>query len=74
MNRKPRPIIVCRCNIVPREVIEKAIVDGAKTLNEIFDATSAGVGPCGGSCRREIKILLDEYLATGKFPPPKGSK
>lgn len=60
--------IVCRCNNVSRKTIEDAIRDGAKTLNEIFDITSAGVGPCGGSCRRKIGPFLEYYLQNGQFP------
>jgi bacterioferritin-associated ferredoxin len=60
--------IICRCNNVSREEIEKAILDGAQTLNEIFDATTAGVGPCGGSCRRKLGPMLEQYLETGTFP------
>ncbi len=60
--------IICLCNNVSRERIEQAIVNGADTLNKIFDSTMAGVGPCGGSCRRKLGPMLDEYLATGKFP------
>lgn len=66
--KKPRAEIICRCNEVSRERIEEAIRGGCKTLNEIFDATSAGVGPCGGSCRRKLKPLLEHYLRTGEFP------
>lgn len=60
--------IICRCNNVSRGSIEQAIREGCGTLNEIFDATTAGVGPCGGSCRRKLKPLLDAYLNTGEFP------
>jgi bacterioferritin-associated ferredoxin len=60
--------IVCFCNNISKEVIEKAIEAGAKTLNEIYDATTAGVGPCGGSCRRKIAPFLEAYLEAGKFP------
>ena len=60
--------IICRCNNINRETIEKAIVDGCDTLNKIFDCTTAGVGPCGGSCRRKLGPLLDHYLKTGTFP------
>lgn len=60
--------IVCFCNNIPRKNIEDAIKNGAKTLNEIYDTTCAGVGPCGGSCRRKIGPLLDHYLSTGEFP------
>lgn len=60
--------IICRCNNIDRRTIETAISNGAKTLNEIFDATTAGVGPCGGSCRRKLGPLLECYLKDGKFP------
>lgn len=60
--------IVCRCNNVSRATIEKAITDGCDTMNKIFDATTAGVGPCGGTCRRKIVPLLEHYLQSGQFP------
>jgi bacterioferritin-associated ferredoxin len=60
--------IICFCNNVSRDVIEAAITKGCQTLNEIYDQTTAGVGPCGGSCRRKIAPFLEVYLATGKFP------
>ncbi len=66
--RKGKQEIICLCNNVSRDVIEAAIREGADTLNKIFDRTTAGVGPCGGSCRRKIAPLLEEYLATGRFP------
>lgn len=67
--RKKNQDIICRCHEVDRQTIEKAIAtQGAKTANEIFDLTTAGVGPCGGSCRGKIQCLLDEYLRTGQFP------
>lgn len=68
MGAKKKTEIICRCNNVSRETIEKAILDGAQTLNDIFDTTSAGVGPCGGSCRRKLGPLLDYYLKNGTFP------
>lgn len=60
--------IICRCNNIDRKTIENAIANGCDTLNKIFDETTAGVGPCGGSCRRKLKPLLDFYLENGKFP------
>ncbi len=70
MNReqKPKREVICLCNNVHRDTIEKAIREGADTLNKIFDATTAGVGPCGGSCRRRLAPLLEGYLETGEFP------
>ncbi|MES2963604.1 MAG: (2Fe-2S)-binding protein, partial [Bdellovibrionota bacterium] len=55
-------------NNVSRDVIEGAIRNGCDTLNKIFDETTAGVGPCGGSCRRKLGPMLDTYLETGEFP------
>ena len=67
--------IICFCNNISKEIIVKAIQNGAQTLNEIYDATTAGVGPCGGSCRRKIAPLLEHFLETGKvleeMPDPK---
>lgn len=67
-NRKQKSQIICRCNNVDRATIEQAIRDGADSMNKIFDATSAGIGPCGGSCRRKLAPLLEHYLKTGEFP------
>ncbi len=66
--KKKKSEIICRCNNVDRDTIEKAINEGADTMNKIFDCTTAGVGPCGGSCRRKLQPLLEHYLATGVFP------
>ncbi|KHD89650.1 MAG: NAD(P)H-nitrite reductase [Bdellovibrio sp. ArHS] len=68
MGAKKKSEIICRCNNISRETIEEAIRNGAHTLNDIFDSTSAGVGPCGGSCRRKLGPLLEHYLKTGTFP------
>lgn len=69
MQRKKRSEIICRCNNISREVIEDAIQNGGcDTLNKIFDETTAGVGPCGGSCRRKLGPLLEHFLTTGTFP------
>lgn len=62
--------LVCLCNEVSSSTIETAIVGGADTLNKIFDATTAGVGACGGSCRRKLQPMLEHYLETGTFPEP----
>ncbi len=66
---KKKSEIICLCNNVTRETIEAAIVGGAQTLNEIFDQTTAGVGPCGGSCRRKLGPMLEHYLATKTLLP-----
>lgn len=60
--------LICLCNEVSKEAIENCIRDGASTLNEIFDRTTAGVGPCGGTCRGKLDIMLQQYLRDGSFP------
>lgn len=59
--------IVCLCNEITRGQIESAITRGCDTLNKIFDCTTAGVGPCGGSCRKYLGPMLDGFLETGVF-------
>lgn len=59
---------VCYCNKVSKEVIESAIRKGCDTLPRIFDATQAGVGACGGSCRPYLLRMLESYKRTGEFP------
>jgi bacterioferritin-associated ferredoxin len=72
-NQKKITQIICFCNNISKEAIEAAIKDGAVTLNEIYDKTTAGVGPCGGSCRRRIGPMLEKYLETGKFEEEPGA-
>lgn len=72
LKRSSASPIVCRCNNVTLATLEEAIRQGADTMNKIFDITTAGVGPCGGSCRRKIVPLLEKFLEhkklTGEFP------
>ncbi|MEQ1875644.1 MAG: (2Fe-2S)-binding protein [Bdellovibrionia bacterium] len=69
MNRpQKKSEIICFCNNVPRDRIEDAIRKGADDFNKIFDTTSAGIGPCGGSCRRKLAPMLEQYLKDGTFP------
>lgn len=69
MNRSnKKKELICLCNNVGREEIELAIRNGADSLNKIFDTTTAGIGACGGSCRRKLGPLLQHFLETGGFP------
>ncbi|MDB4926345.1 nitrate reductase [Mucilaginibacter sp.] len=52
--------LVCSCNNVGSENIRKKVEDGCYTMNELCKVTGAGTG-CG-SCRPEVKRLLDEAL------------
>lgn len=67
-NQKRRSPIICRCNNVNEDTIKQAILDGCDTLNKLFDATTAGVGPCGGSCRKVTGPILEYYLQNKTFP------
>ncbi len=52
---------VCDCNGVSRAVIVEAVLNGARSMKSICDATRAGTG-CG-SCRVEVQAILDATSA-----------
>lgn len=54
--------LVCSCNAVGDENIRQAIRDGVHEMPEICQKTGAGTG-CG-SCRPEVKAILDDELVT----------
>jgi ferredoxin-nitrate reductase len=59
----PEPIlgkVVCSCNNVGDGNIKMAIDGGCKNLNDLCDKTGASTG-CG-SCKPEVKRILDEIL------------
>lgn len=60
--------LICLCNGVSQARIEEAIASGCTSLGRIFDATTAGVGACGGSCQPTLRKMLEAYQATGVFP------
>jgi NAD(P)H-nitrite reductase len=52
---------VCLCKGISRATIKKAIMNGAKTIEEVRKATGAGSGSCGGKrCTPKIEQLLTE--------------
>lgn len=51
---------VCHCMDVTYEEIKKAIENGAKTVDDIKEATGASTG-CGG-CEEEVQAILDELV------------
>lgn len=53
--------LVCACNNVGHGNIVEAINDGNHTLNDIVSCTGAGTG-CG-SCKPEVKAILDEEMS-----------
>jgi bacterioferritin-associated ferredoxin len=57
--------IICFCNAILLSTIKNAIADGACSIKDVYDQTSAGVGPCGGTCR----ALIQGYLAPASPKP-----
>jgi NAD(P)H-nitrite reductase large subunit len=60
--------IICFCNTIRQSQIETAITRGCKRLSPLMNATTAGLGQCGGSCRPDLEKILETYLETGQFP------
>lgn len=58
-------IIICRCQEVTKAEIEKAIEDGATTIDGVKRRTRAGMGLCQGkTCQRLVAKIISEK--TGK--------
>ncbi|MEP4532563.1 MAG: molybdopterin-dependent oxidoreductase [Cyclobacteriaceae bacterium] len=61
----PEPVkgkLVCSCNNVGEGNLKEAIAQGCDSLNKLCESTGAGLG-CG-SCKSEVKRLIDRTLAT----------
>ncbi len=69
--KKKQEHFICLCNSITEEIIKKAIVDGVKDADELYDKTGAGVGPCGGSCRKLTTSWIEYYKTYKSFPPKK---
>ncbi|MCF0147468.1 MAG: (2Fe-2S)-binding protein [Clostridium sp.] len=53
--------LVCLCKGVEKDVIVKAIKDGADTFEKVQETTCAGTGFCGASrCGAKIEALIEE--------------
>lgn len=53
---------VCRCNNIKYRTIERAIREGAHTLTQVANRTSATLGECGGTCTPDVQAMLDELV------------
>ena len=65
--KKAEPVVgklVCSCNNVGSGNIKNTIAAGCRDLAQLYTATGAGTG-CG-SCRPEVKRILEEELAGTK--------
>lgn len=49
---------VCRCNNIKYRTIERAIREGAYTLSQVAQRTTATTGHCGGSCTPDVQEML----------------
>jgi ferredoxin-nitrate reductase len=61
--KKPEPVLgklVCSCNTIGSDNIKNKIVNGCHDFKQLCALTGAGTG-CG-SCRPEVKKILDDYL------------
>ncbi|HAP63014.1 MAG TPA: NAD(P)H-nitrite reductase, partial [Cytophagales bacterium] len=61
----PEPVLgalVCSCNRVAEGNIRQVIDGGVTEYRELCSATGAGMG-CG-SCKPEVKVILESHLAT----------
>lgn len=65
---------ICRCNNIKYRTIERAIREGAHTLTQVANRTSATLGECGGTCTPDVQAMLDElapkYATATNAPKP----
>ena len=67
---------VCRCNNIKYRTIERAIREGAHTLTQVANRTTATLGECGGTCTPDVQAMLDELrpkYATAAPAPQKAA-
>jgi nitrite reductase (NADH) large subunit len=57
VDRIPDSARICDCNAVSKGAIVQAVLEGARGLQSVCDATRAGTG-CG-SCRPEVQAIVD---------------
>ena len=64
---------VCRCNNIKYRTIERAIREGAHTLEAVALKTGATTGHCGGTCTPDVQAMLAEH-APAKAGSSKAAK
>lgn len=52
---------VCRCNNIKFRTIERAIRDGAHSVDAVARVTTATTGQCGGSCTSDVVDMIEEF-------------
>ena len=53
--------VVCSCMSVTSGMIQEAVNSGARTLEEVQEAT--GAGTVCGACLEDVRHLVDEFVA-----------
>lgn len=65
---------VCRCNNIKYRTIERAIREGAHTLTQVANRTTATLGECGGTCTPDVQAMIEElapkYVTAAAAPKP----
>ena len=61
---------ICRCNNIKYRTIERAIREGAHTLEQVATRTTATTGQCGGSCTPDVQQLIAELAPKYATAPP----
>lgn len=64
---------VCRCNNIKYRTIERVIREGAHTLTQVANRTTATLGECGGTCTPDVQKMIEELApkyATASPPKP----
>ena len=57
---------ICRCEVVALEAVERAIAEGARTLDDVKRRTRAGMGLCQGIyCAPELADVLAARTGVG---------
>jgi bacterioferritin-associated ferredoxin len=55
------PAFVCRCEEIERAELERAVIAGARTINDLKRRTRAGMGACQGVyCLSHVASVLAE--------------
>jgi bacterioferritin-associated ferredoxin len=52
---------VCRCNNIKFKTIERAIREGARSVDAVALKTTATTGQCGGSCTMDVVDMIEEF-------------
>ena len=64
--QKAKVKLICYCHEVPEKTVAEAIQRGCSKVDQVSDATTAGIGACGGTCRPNIQRMIDDFAKLKK--------